>query len=91
MADDLEDLDLSQTERYLLELSHQYDERLADREQCCQRLKAYAELGSELTKWMADAHLPTPPQKGGESASICQDFTVDLMPYLFNDSLPSNT
>jgi hypothetical protein len=90
MADELEDLDLSQTERYLFELSHQYDERLAEREQCCQRLKAYAELGSEVATWMADAHLPVPPQKGGEPAPICQDFTIDLTPYLLDDSATSN-
>jgi hypothetical protein len=89
MADGLDDLDLSQTERYLLELSHQYDERLADREQCCQRLKDYAELGSELAKWMAGAHLPTPPQKGGEPSPICRDFTIDLTPYVLDPSAPS--
>jgi hypothetical protein len=63
MVDSLEDLDLSQTERYLLERSHQYDDGLTDHEQCCERLKANAELGSELAKWMADTHLPAPPPR----------------------------
>jgi hypothetical protein len=86
----LDDLELSQTERYLLELSHQYDERLADREQCCQRLKDYAELSSELATWMADAHLPAPHQKGREPGPICQDFTIDLTPYVLDEFAASN-
>jgi hypothetical protein len=86
----LDAFELSQTERYLLELSRQYDEQLAEREQCCQRLKDYAELSSEFARWIADAHLPAPLQKGGEPGPICQDFTIDLTPYVLDDFAPSN-
>jgi hypothetical protein len=79
MAEFLEGLDLTDSEKYLLDLRAHYDEQLKENEECRQRLLGFAELRQRMSAWVEP---PRPP----EGPPVCRDFRVKITPYLLEES-----
>jgi hypothetical protein len=78
MSDPLDGLQLTETEKHLLDLRLQYDEQLKGNEECLQRLAKYAVIKERM-----DSFLSTP---SSEEPQICTEFTVNITPYLLDET-----
>jgi hypothetical protein len=74
-----DDIDMTQSQRFLLNLRSQYDEQLRYGEACRRRIKEYSELAAEVSTWLDAAQPPANP------GPICRTFTIPIVPYMFKD------
>jgi hypothetical protein len=83
---ELDDLEMTQSQRFLMDLRYQYDQQLKYGESCRQRIKEYSELTNEISTWLDAAHLPA--KRPARSGPIHRKFTIPIVPYMLDDPSP---
>lgn len=79
MTDSLEGLDLTDSEKYRVELRAAYDEQLKEYEECRRRLAGFAEFRQRFGGWVEPPRVPQGPP-------AWRGFRVKIEPYLLEES-----
>jgi hypothetical protein len=77
---------MTHSQRFLMDLRHQYDEQLKYGESFRQRLKEYYEIATEISTCLGGAQLPA--ERPAKPGPIHRKFTIPIVPYMVNDPSP---
>jgi hypothetical protein len=81
MTANQKEYELTEMDKYLIDLRADYDEQLKENEECRQRLGRYGYLGQKISLLVSSSHGCHP-----EAPPICTDFQVKITPYFMDEN-----
>jgi hypothetical protein len=80
---ELDAVEMTQSQRFLMDLRYQYDEQLKYGESCRQRLNEYSELTTEISTWLDGAQPAS--KRPAKPGPLRRKFTIPIVPYMLKD------